>query len=180
MHCITHCSRPHRIRKIAVIHLEVIGVHVEESSNVALLWLQKIDDDSRILEIVIGPIEAEAISLAQQGINPLRPLTHNLIMDILETLGVQIEAVHINNIQNNTFFAELVFTNGKRVSARPSDAVALAIRADVPVLATAEVYEVAAKLIQRDESEGENSEEEIEAFINFLEDLNPDDFDTQP
>ncbi|MFZ9693408.1 MAG: bifunctional nuclease family protein [Candidatus Nanopelagicales bacterium] len=163
-----------------MIHLEVIGVHVEESSNVALLWLQKIDDDSRILEIVIGPIEAEAISLAQQGITPPRPLTHNLIMDILETFDVQIEAVHINNIQNNTFFAELVFSNGKRVSARPSDAVALAIRADVPVLATAEVYEVASKLIQRDESDGESPEEEIEAFINFLEDLNPDDFDTQP
>lgn len=163
-----------------MIHLEVIGVHVEESQNLAVLWLRKIDDDSRVLEIVIGPIEAEAISLAQQGVIPPRPLTHNLLLDTLAALGVTLLEVQINKIENNTFFAELIFSNNVRVSARPSDAVALALRSGVPVLVTAEVYEVASKLVPTEAEGEEDAEEEIEAFIHFLEDLNPDDFDTQP
>jgi len=165
-----------------VIHLEVVGVHIEEMQNMAVLWLQKVDDDSRILEIVIGPIEAEAISLAQQGVVPPRPLTHNLLLDILKSMNVNLVEVHITNIENNTYLANLIFSNGAKVSARPSDAVALALRAEVPILATAEVYEVASRQIrsQEGEDEDENPEDEIEAFRNFLEDLNPDDFDTQP
>lgn len=163
-----------------MIHLEVVGVHIEDAQNLAVLWLQKVDDDSRVLEIFIGPIEAEAITLAQQGVIPPRPLTHNLLLDVLTALGVSIAEVHITKIESNTFYAELVLSNGTRVSARPSDAVALAIRAEVPVLVTADVFETAAKLIRADETTDENPEEEIEAFRHFLEDLNPDDFDTQP
>lgn len=163
-----------------MIHLEVVGVHIEDAQNLAVLWLQKVDDESRVLEIFIGPIEAEAITLAQQGVIPPRPLTHNLLLDVLTALGVGISEVHITKIENNTFHAELVLSNGTKVSARPSDAVALAIRADVPVLVTADVFEVAAKTIRTDDTEEENPEEEIEAFRHFLEDLNPDDFDTQP
>ncbi len=163
-----------------MIHLEVVGVHIEDAQNLAVLWLQKVDDDSRVLEIFIGPIEAEAITMAQQGVIPPRPLTHNLLLDVLGSLGVSISEVQITNIENNTFYAQLLLSNGTKVSARPSDAIALAIRAEVPVLVTAEVFDIASKAIRADDTVEENPEEEIEAFRHFLEDLNPGDFDTQP
>ncbi|MEN9923241.1 MAG: hypothetical protein RIS09_755 [Actinomycetota bacterium] len=147
--------------------------------NAALLWLRKVDDESRVLEIVIGPIEAEAISLAQQGVIPPRPLTHNLLLTTIESVGLSLTEVRITNIENGTFFAELVLSNGIEISARPSDAIALALRAQCPILVSAEVYDLATREIQPEEEE-EDSEEEIEAFRNFLEGLNPDDFDTQP
>ena len=100
--------------------MEVVGVRVEMPTNQPIVLLKEVQGE-RYLPIWIGPVEATAIAFAQQGMVPARPLTHDLLRDILEALDVQLRTVNITALRNGTFFADLIFSNGKEVSARPSD-----------------------------------------------------------
>src|SRR5215472_7816312 len=101
--------------------MEVVGVRVEMPTNQPIVLLKETQGE-RYLPIWIGPMEATAIAYAQQGLVPVRPLTHDLLRDILEALDVQLRTVNITALRNGTFFADLIFSNGKEVSARPSAA----------------------------------------------------------
>lgn len=120
------------------------------------------------------------IAFAQQGVQPERPLTHDLLRDVLTALGRRLERVDIVDLRDGIFFAELVFDNGVAVSARPSDAIALALRTGSPLFAAEHVLDEAAIEMPAEEDEdGEEvgDEAEVEAFREFLDHVTPEDFE---
>jgi bifunctional DNase/RNase len=154
-----------------VNELSVVGVRVELPANQPIVLLKEATGE-RYLPIWIGAVEATAIAFAQQGIVPPRPLTHDLLRDVVAALGVQLTAVNITELREGVFFAELVFSNGVRVSARPSDAIALAVRSDVTIFADESVLDEAGIVI------ADEQESEVERFREFLDNISPDDFQT--
>lgn len=149
--------------------LRVIGVRVELPANQPVLLLRE-EDGIRYLPIWIGAVEASAIAFQQQGVKTIRPLTHDLLRDVVKALGVRLEAVHITEVREEIFFAELRFSGGVTVSARPSDAVALALRFDVAILGSDAVLEAAGIEIP------DEQEDEVERFREFLDSVTPEDF----
>lgn len=149
--------------------MRVVGIRVEQPQNQPVLLLRE-SDGERYLPIWIGQTEATAIALEQQGVQPPRPLTHDLIGDIVTALGRTLREVRIVDLQDGTFYADLVFDQNVRVSARPSDSVAIALRAGVPIHAEESVL-AEAGLVMPDEKE-----DEVEKFKEFLDTISPDDF----
>ncbi|EME22032.1 bifunctional nuclease family protein [Rhodococcus triatomae] len=149
--------------------MRVIGIRVEQPQNSPVLLLREADGD-RYLPIWIGQTEATAIVLEQQGVEPARPLTHDLITTLIGALGHRLLEVRIVDLQEGTFYADLVFDRNVTVSARPSDSVAIALRAGVPIYAEEAVL-AEAGLVMPDERE-----DEVEKFKEFLESVSPDDF----
>jgi bifunctional DNase/RNase/DNA-binding transcriptional MerR regulator len=125
-----------------VRQMEVIGVRVEMPSNSPIVLLKEAQGD-RYLPIWIGAVEATAIAFAQQGMVSLRPLTHDLFRDVLEVLNVQLRTVNITALRDGIFYADLVFSNGAEVSARPSDSIALALRTGAQIFASDEILDEA-------------------------------------
>ena len=149
--------------------MEVVGVRVEMPTNQPIVLLKETQGE-RYLPIWIGPMEATAIAYAEQGLVPVRPLTHDLLRDILEALDVQLRTVNITALRNGTFFADLIFSNGKEVSARPSDSIALALRTGATIFAAEEILEEAGIAIP------DEQEDEVEKFREFLDTITPEDF----
>ncbi|HEU4491568.1 MAG TPA: bifunctional nuclease family protein [Jiangellales bacterium] len=149
--------------------LDVVGVRVEMPSNQPIVLLREVDGE-RYLPIWIGAVEATAIAFAQQGVVPARPLTHDLLRDVLEALGRQLEQVRITELKDGVFYAELIFNDGVEVSARPSDAIALALRTSSPIFGAEPVLEEAGITIP------DEQEDEVEKFREFLEQVSPEDF----
>ena len=158
-----------------LIPMEVIGVRVEMPSNQPIVLLKEIDG-SRFLPIWVGAVEATAIAFAQQGVEPPRPLTHDLMNNLLELLDATLTAVHMTEIKDGIFYATMLLRDSKggqlTISARPSDAIALAVRIHSNILATQELLdEIGIEIPQGD---GEN--QEVEKFREFLDQINPEDF----
>ncbi|MDI2129715.1 MAG: bifunctional nuclease family protein [Streptomycetaceae bacterium] len=151
--------------------LEVVGVRVEMPSNQPIVLLKETGGD-RYLPIWIGPVEATAIAFAQQGVVPARPLTHDLFRDVLEALGQELTRIRITDLREGVFYAELVFANGTEVSARPSDAIALALRTGTPIFGAEAVLDEAGIVIP------DEQEDEVEKFREFLDQISPEDFGT--
>jgi len=158
-----------------LIPMEVIGVRVEMPSNQPIVLLKEIDG-SRFLPIWVGAVEATAIAFAQQGVEPPRPLTHDLMNNLLDVLDVTLTAVHMTEIKDGIFYATMLLrdANGGQltISARPSDAIALAVRSHSNILATQELLDEIG--IEIPQGEGEN--QEVEKFREFLDQINPEDF----
>jgi len=158
-----------------LIPMEVIGVRVEMPSNQPIVLLKEIDG-SRFLPIWVGAVEATAIAFAQQGVQPPRPLTHDLMNNLLDLLDVTVTAVHMTEIKDGIFYATMLLrdSNGGQltISARPSDAIALAVRSHSNILATQELLDEIG--IEIPQGEGEN--QEVEKFREFLDQINPEDF----
>jgi bifunctional DNase/RNase len=149
--------------------MRVIGIRVEQPQNQPVLMLREAAGD-RYLPIWIGQAEATAIMLEQQGVQPVRPLTHDLIKNLVEAFGRTLREVRIVDLREGTFYADLVFDRNLRVSARPSDSIAIALRVGCPIFAEERVLEEAGLLIPDDR------EDEVEKFREFLESVSPDDF----
>ncbi|MBW3662954.1 MAG: bifunctional nuclease family protein [Actinobacteria bacterium] len=164
-----------------MIELELVGVRVELPANQPIVLLKE-KTGSRYLPIWIGAVEATAIAFALQGVETPRPLTHDLFVDVMEQLGVQLEAVHVTELREGTFYAELHLSQGERsytISSRPSDAIALASRLDaVPIFGAEDVLEEAGLEIEtRDEDGAEiDADEELRQFREFLDEVRPEDF----
>jgi bifunctional DNase/RNase len=152
-----------------VNELDVVGVRVEMPSNQPIVLLKEADGD-RYLPIWIGAVEATAIAFAQQGVVPARPLTHDLMRDLLEAFDRELQQVRITDLRDGVFYAELVFAGGVEVSARPSDAIALALRTGTPIFGTDAVLEEAGIAIP------DEQEDEVEKFREFLDQISPEDF----
>ena len=150
----------------------------------------------RYLPIWIGPAEADAIAVKLQGVEVPRPLTHDLLYSVIDVLGATIDSVIVNDLKNDTFYAKVVLKidgSQMEVDSRPSDALALAVRAEVPVYAEENVIDKAGILLDKETGkplieEGEEgtgkreklSDEEIKkmsAFYDFINTLDLDDFD---
>jgi uncharacterized protein len=130
-------------------------------------------DGKRFLPILIGPFEATAIALALEGAPVPRPLTHDLMRTVLETLDARLEQVVIHDIRESTFFAKLIVrTNGElqEIDARPSDGIALALRMSAPIYVSDKI--VLEESVPDKKEEGQ----EVERFKKFIEDLKPSDF----
>ena len=146
-----------------------IGIRVEQPQNQPVLMLRETDGD-RYLPIWIGQAEATAIILEQQGVEPVRPLTHDLVKNLIEAFGRTLKEVRIVDLREGTFYADLVFDRNLRVSARPSDSIAVALRVGCPIYAEERVLDEAGLVIPDDR------EDEVEKFREFLESVSPDDF----
>jgi len=149
--------------------LEVIGVRVEMPSSQPIVLLRETGGD-RYLPIWIGAVEATSIAFAQQGVLPPRPLTHDLLKDLLLAVGSNLEQVEISEIKDGVFYATLKLANGVELSARPSDAIALALRTGSPIFGgEALLDEVGIEI-------ADQSDDEVEKFREFLEQIEPEDF----
>ena len=149
--------------------LSVVGVRVELPSNQPIVLLKEVDGD-RYLPIWIGAVEATAIAYEQQGVKPPRPLTHDLLRDILTALNAPLRAVEIMELKENVYFADLLLGDGVRVSARPSDSIALALRVGAPIRCAEQILTDVGIVIP------DEQEDEVEKFREFLEQVTPEDF----
>ncbi len=157
------------------VPLELVGVRIELPTNTPILLLRE-QGGSRYLPIWIGTSEATAIALATEGITTQRPLTHDLAASLIEELGATLTGVYVTELRGGTFFADLrIELDGDihTISSRPSDAVALAVRMDAPLFADRDVLNEAGVEI-KDQSD----EDEIERFREFLDQIDPGDFES--
>jgi bifunctional DNase/RNase len=155
-----------------MIKMALVGVRVELPSNQPIVLLQE-EEGERFLPIWIGAFEATAIAFALQGVETARPMTHDLFKNVLDDLAVNVEKIIINDLVDGTFYAEITyFQNSDKhvISARPSDAIALAVRMAIPIFAEDKVLDEASIVMETAE------EEEIERFRDFLDHVEPQDF----
>jgi bifunctional DNase/RNase len=158
-----------------VHRLDIVGVRVELPSKQPIVLLKEVGGE-RYLPIFIGAVEATAIAFAQEGITTARPMTHDLMRDVLRALQTELSQVTITDLQDGVFFATLRFANGIEVSARPSDAIALAMRMGAPVYGVEAVLAEAGITVP--EEQEQEQENELEKFREFLDTISPEDFNT--
>lgn len=156
--------------------MELVGVRVEVPANTPVVVLREQSGQQRVLPIVIGSPEASSIHAAIEGIEPPRPLTHDLMVDVVEALHASVTQVVITEMRDHIFYAELHLLDAAgtahQVSSRPSDSLALAARIGCPIFATEELLSEAGHVPPA----AEDDEAIIDEFRDFLDDLNPDDF----
>jgi bifunctional DNase/RNase len=176
-----------------MIPVQVHGIAVTSEESSPVLLLREDGGDRRWLAITVGAPEAQALISAQKGAAQARPSTIELIGHVLEAFGRRLVSVEVTALHDQIFLSDLVLDSGERISARPSDAVALALRADAPVSVEEEVLAEAAVEIQEtdsldpadEESASEvpdpgQHEQQIEDFRALLDGLTPDDFEDPP
>lgn len=160
-----------------VVEMELVGVRVELPSDTPIALLRERGGDRRVLPIFIGAPEATAIAFALEEVQVPRPMTHDLLKNLLDDLGVSVESVVVTDLQEGTFYAEIELharDGVHRVSSRPSDAIALAARTGTPIFAEEAVLDQAAYAAPDDEPVEE--EEVVEQFKDFIDSVNPEDF----
>jgi uncharacterized protein len=160
--------------------MELLGVRLELPANAPVVLLREQGGERRVLPIYIGPEEARAIALALEGVSTPRPMTHDLLRDILGGLDVKVLSITVTELKESTFFAELELqTSGGRtvrISSRPSDAVAIAVRVDAPIYAAEHVLAEAAMPAAVEGEDEEEQEEIVDQFREFIDQVNPEDF----
>jgi len=155
-----------------MIPVEIHSLGLDQSSQQPVIVLRE-ESGPRLLPIWIGHPEATAILIAIEGVVPPRPMTHDLLLASLASLGYELERIEITRLSEGTFYAALVLSGGNgtvTVDARPSDSIALALRADCPMLVAAEVFDSAGVVPE------EETEDEVERFRTFLDGVDPEDF----
>ena len=164
-----------------MIPVEVVGVRIEMPSNQPIVLLKEIEG-TRFLPIWVGAVEATAIAFAQQGLEASRPLTHDLIRDLLDKTDITLTSVHITALRDGVFFADLHLRSAdgalEPLSARPSDAIAIALRTKSNILVTGDLLdEVGIDIPEQVASDATAAgDKELEAFREFLDGINPEDF----
>src|SRR5438309_11198792 len=157
--------------------MHLVGVRVELPTNNPIVLLREAGEQQRVLPIFIGAVEATAIAFALQGVVTQRPMTHDLMRDLLQGLAVSVDRIVITELREGTFYAEIQMSrNGDNVSvsSRPSDALALAVRMNLTIFASEDVLEEASIAVKDDDEP--DSEKEVERFREFLEQVSPEDF----
>jgi bifunctional DNase/RNase len=155
--------------------MQIYGVSFDMVGKQPIVLL-KTDDGNRFLPIWIGHPEAAAILMKLQGASTPRPMTHDLLCDLLEQLDARCERVSVTELRDNTFYATITISVGGQeveIDSRPSDALALAVRTDAPIFAAEEVIEESSIEF---EHEVEDQEEVVEKFKDFLDNVSPEDF----
>jgi len=153
--------------------MEVHGVNLDVMTNQPVVILRE-SGSKRFLPIWIGQFEATAILMELQGVTPTRPLTHDLLKTVMDRVNVSLERVVVSDLKEGTFYATMsIKMNGAdvEIDARPSDAIALAVRNKTPIFASQEVMEQAGIVGE------EGEEDEVERFREFLDQIKPEDFD---
>ena len=144
-----------------------------------MVLLQEQSGDQRLLPIYIGSSEATAIHYAIEGLDPPRPLTHDLFVTVMGRLGGELERIVVTEVRDHTYYAELHITaaeTNQTISARPSDAIALAVRTGTPIYASEELLDEVGQVPEVEADEEPEAEEIIDEFKDFIENVSPDDF----
>jgi bifunctional DNase/RNase len=152
--------------------LDVLGVRVEMPTNHPIVLLRERDGD-RYLPIWIGAAEATAIAYAQQGVEPPRPLTHDLMKNVIEGLGHRVTEVRIVALKEGVFHAALVIDGSTEIESRSSDAIALALRTGTEIVVGESILEEAGVSMAPEEDD----DDEVERFKQFLDHVSPEDFE---
>lgn len=149
--------------------VKVVGLEQQTLNPVVIITDP---DETGYIPILIGPSEAYAISQGLEGQKLPRPMTHDLLKNVVEALGATVDRIIIHDLREETYFARVHFKTPQGeidLDARPSDAIALALRTDAPIYIS---EELAAKAVQSNRAD----DDEMEEFRRFLEDLSPEDF----
>jgi hypothetical protein len=170
-----------------MIQVKIDSIRVSLMSQHRVVVLKDVDTD-RYLPIWIGPFEADAITIQLQGVQVARPLTHDLLKSVIDEMGAKVSHVMVNELKNDTFYARIVMdVNGQRmeIDARPSDAIALAVRTSAPLFVAEEVMASASivpesnleetRIEAENEPMSEEEEEQLAVFRDFIEELDLDD-----
>jgi bifunctional DNase/RNase len=166
------------------VEVVVDSIRVSLMSPQRIIILRELDSD-RFLPIWIGPFEADAITLSLQELEVARPLTHDLLRNVLQTLDASVVRVNITELKDDVFYARIVLSVDGReleIDSRPSDALALAVRVNVPIFVSEEVMEEASSVPEADVEVGEemeDGEDRLEVFKDFVENLDLDDLDSK-
>lgn len=134
------------------IQVDILGLSTSPASGGAYALILKEVNGNRRLPIIIGAFEAQSIALEMEGIKPPRPLTHDLMKNILDSVGAELSEITICELKEGTFYAKLIFDN-KEIDSRPSDAIALAVRSGAPIFVAEKVMQDAAFLPENEASE---------------------------
>jgi hypothetical protein len=159
--------------------MELVGVRVDMPSNTPVMLLRELEGDRRLLAIMIGGPEAQAIAFALDGVETRRPLTHDLIALLLDELDAHLDRIVISALRDDVYYADLHLRVGEQdhvVSARPSDAMAIAVRVGTPVFADEAVLAEAGYVDVPDDEDLEDDDEVVEEFREFIDQVNPEDF----
>jgi hypothetical protein len=152
--------------------MQIHGINLDMLTNQPVIILKDMEN-KRYLPIWIGQYEATAILMELQGIEAARPLTHDLLKNLIDQLHVKLDKIVIDDIEDGTFFAKMYIHNSnkiEKIDARPSDAIALAVRLKAPIFAAEKVVEKATVSSELGE------EDEVQRFREFLDEINPEDF----
>jgi uncharacterized protein len=164
-----------------MVEMHLAAVRVELPTNTPVVLLQETGGARRTLPIFIGPFEASAIAEAMQGVQRPRPMTHDLMRDLLVAVGMRVDRVVITDLKEGTFYAEIHLSHDGRsyaVSSRPSDAMALAARLGTTIYAEEALLDAEGVVLQTDDEEEEvaNPDELVTQFKEFIEGVRPEDF----
>ncbi len=166
-----------------MIEMELVGVRVEMPGNTPIVLLRERSGEGRLLPIFIGNPEATAIALALEDVVTPRPMTHDLLREVVEEFGAEVDRVVVTDLRDKTFFADLHMRRDDElhvVSSRPSDAIALAARTKSPIFADEAVLDEAGYLAADDDDvaeEGEDADAVVEQFRDFIDNVSPEDFE---
>ncbi len=158
-----------------MLEMKVKGLALDPSTNTPIVILEDLEEE-RALPIWVGIFEANAIALEMESVPTPRPMTHDLIKNILEGIQAEVRRIVVNDLQDNTFYAVIFLSlNGTEVTidSRPSDAIALALRVDAPIFVAKKVLDEARSL---DLPDTEQLEDDKEQWKEWLENLRPEDF----
>ena len=160
-----------------LIEMKVTGLTIDPFTNMPIIILKDLDEKSA-LPIWIGLIEASAIATELEKIKLARPMTHDLMKNILNTLGVSVSRIEVNDLADNTFYARIYLVSSGQnhvIDSRPSDAIALALRMGAPIFVDRKVVEKSRQIdLNKDFPAAQKGEKE--KWAEFLENLNPEDF----
>jgi hypothetical protein len=170
-----------------MVEVRLRAVRVDLQTNTPVLLLQEQEGLTRTVPIFIGAPEATAIAFALQGMETPRPMTHDLIRDLLDALGADVVRVVITELRTSTYYADIVLSrDGSEitVSSRPSDAVAVAVRTGAPLFVADDLMESVGIMLPDEEEDdddeedqdGANPEELVGEFRHFLDSIRPEDF----
>lgn len=157
-----------------MIEMKVMGIALDVRTNSPIVVLHDLEN-RKALPIWIGSAEASAIIRCIEGLVVLRPMTHDLITNIIKKTGYQVDKVEINDVEKETYYATIFLTNGKEtleIDSRPSDAIAVAMRADAPIFVTANVL-----MNGSVSTDSAKDEEEAQEFKDFIQNIKPSDFE---
>ncbi len=165
-----------------MIKVTVDSVKVSMLSQHRVVVLKQ-EDEERYLPIWIGPFEADAITIGLQNVQMTRPLTHDLLKAVIDRMDASVSHIHVNDLKNDTFYAEIVVEqNGRKlnIDSRPSDAIALAVRMGVPIFVADEVMDRAAIVPSEEEPDlPKEVQERLSAFRDFVDTLDMDDLEEE-
>ena len=164
-----------------MIKVTVDSVKVSMISQHRVVVLKE-EDQERYLPIWIGPFEADAITIGLQNIQMTRPLTHDLLKSVIDHMDASISHIWVNDLRNDTFYAEIVVeADGQslKIDSRPSDAIALAVRVNVPIYVSESVMDRAGIVPSEQEDLTEEEEKKLSVFRDFVDTLDIDDLDQE-